>query len=61
MPEELEIPAYVKYDGTGIIALLCRRCVTKREMATIGNVPEGLEPIPLAEVVICSRCKEVAS
>ena len=58
MPETLEAPAYVKYDATGIVALLCRRCVTEREKQTIRATPDGLEPIPLIGVVICSRCGE---
>src|ERR1700691_860938 len=38
-----EVPAYVKYDATGIVALLCRHCVTEREKRTIRATPDGLE------------------
>jgi hypothetical protein len=55
-----EVPAYVKYNETGIVALICAKCATTREKETIGAVPEGLEPIPLKDVVICSRCGEIA-
>jgi len=53
-----DAPAYVKYSATGIVALLCRKCVTEREMKTIAATPDGLEPIPLAHAIICSRCGE---
>ena len=53
-----DAPAYVKYSATGITALLCRKCVTEREMKTIAATPDGLEPIPLAHAIVCSRCGE---
>ena len=55
-----DAPAFVKYSATGIVALLCRKCVTEREMKTIAATPDGLEPIPLAGCVCCSRCGEIA-
>ena len=58
MPETTEVPGYVKYNETGIVALLCRKCTTEREKKTIGASPDGLEPIPLTQVIICSRCGE---
>lgn len=51
-----DVPGYVKYDATGIVALLCAKCTTEREKKTIGASPDGLEPIPLKDVIICSRC-----
>jgi hypothetical protein len=60
MPDLAEIPAYVKYDASGIVALLCKLCITDRERALINAAPNGLVPIPIAGAVICARCKEVA-
>jgi len=51
-------PAFVKYSESGIVGLICFACTTEREKQTIGATPDGLEPIPLTQVIICSRCGE---
>ena len=58
--DDLEFPAYVKYDAVGITALICKKCVTVRERELENCRPVGILPLAKSGVVVCERCKEVA-
>lgn len=51
--------AYIKYNATGITAIIGASCITPQELDTIGAQPEGLEPYMEPEVLRCDRCGEV--
>jgi hypothetical protein len=53
--------AYVKYNATGITAIICSACATPEEVASVGDEPEGAEEITEPGVVICDRCGKVAN
>ena len=57
MPEPF---AYVKFNSTGIIALICSKCLTTYEKMALDEDPHALIPIYEPGAVICKRCREVA-
>ena len=58
---ERRVYAWVKYNHSGIIALICDGCLMVRERASEDQEPRGVEAIYESGVVICKRCGKVAS
>jgi hypothetical protein len=60
MPDTELFPAYVRYNATGIEALICRKCLTTGEKLIIDDDSVGLWPVKEPGVVVCARCREAA-
>ena len=52
--------AWVKYNASRIIELVCDGCLMVRERASEDREPRGVKAIYESGVVICKRCGKVA-